>query len=79
MIYYLIVALTTADWGSKLEQQVVMEFKTKTKKSHKLCIAIHISLLENCAKEIWMCSQLYIGMFSGAYIVEMLEAPDVKA
>ena len=56
-----------------------MEFKTKTKKSHKLCIAIHISLLENCAKEIWMCSQLYVGMFSAAYTVEMLEAPDVKA
>lgn len=26
-----------------------------------------------------MCSQLYIGMFSAAYIVEMLGTPDVKA
>ena len=56
-----------------------MEFKTKTKKPHKLCIAIHTSLLENCAKEICMCSQLYIGMFSAAYMVEILEIPDVKA
>lgn len=82
MICYLIVALTTAGWDSKLVQQVGNGLQNNKKKPKTLnCVypfTQRNSLLEICAKEIWMCSQLCIRMFVAAYIGGKLEAPYVE-